>query len=171
MISAEQVYRNAAAVHLPIGFKGMLKVKRAISLLMLCAVLVCCCGCNWNPFVGKRPPDYGDGVWICEEPKITYTVKMKYDEEQKMDIPESYAVTYIDGNEVLLDFGFIGNAIRVYELKSIEPKEYIGEIFLNGTCKFSETKFTVKVDTELDNLFDGQYDELVFVRQEDEQAN
>ena len=43
------MYRNAAAVHLPIGFKGMLKVKRAISLLMLCAVLVCCCGCNRNP--------------------------------------------------------------------------------------------------------------------------
>ena len=96
---------------------------------------------------------------------------MKYDEEQKMDIPESYAATYIDGNEVLLDFGFIGYAIRVYELKSIEPKEYIGEIFLNGTCKFSETKFTVKVDTELDILFDGQYDELVFVRQEDEQVD
>ena len=49
MISAEQMYRNAAAVHLFIGFKGMLKMKRAISLLMLCAVLACCCGCNWNP--------------------------------------------------------------------------------------------------------------------------
>ena len=43
------MYRNAAAVHLPIGFKEMLKMKKAISLLMLCAVLVCCCGCNWNP--------------------------------------------------------------------------------------------------------------------------
>mgnify|MGYP004696566173 FL=1 len=27
----------------------MLKMKKAISLLMLCAVLVFCCGCNWNP--------------------------------------------------------------------------------------------------------------------------
>ena len=43
------MYRNAAAVHLFIGFKGMLKMKNAISLLMLCAVLVCCCGCNRNP--------------------------------------------------------------------------------------------------------------------------
>lgn len=150
----------------------MLKVlKKKITFIFTVSILLCISGCNWNPLVGKRPPDYGDSVWICEEPKITYTVKMKYDEEQKMDIPESYAVTYIDGNEVLLDFGFIGNAIRVYELKSIEPKEYIGEIFLNGTCKFSETKFTVKVDTELDILFDGQYDELVFVRQEDEQTD
>ena len=150
----------------------MLKVlKKKITFIFTVSILLCISGCNWNPFVGKRPPDYGDSVWICEEPKITYTVKMKYDEEEKMDIPESYAVTYIDGNEVLLDFGFIGNAIRVYELKSIKPKEYIGEIFLNGTCKFSETKFTVKVDTELDNLFDGRYDELVFVRQEDEQTD
>ena len=121
------MYRNAAAVHLSIGFKGMLKMKKAISLLMLCAVLVCCCGCD--PYVGKKPYNYGSSIWICEEPKITYVIEMNYDEEQKMDIPESYAVTYIDGNEVLLDFGFIGNAIRVYELKSIEPKEYIGEIF------------------------------------------
>ena len=130
---------------------------------------MCISGCN--PFFGKHPSDYGDSVWISEEPKIIYTVKMKYDEEEKMDIPESYAVTYIDGNEVLLDFGFIGNAIRIYELESIEPKEYTGETFLNGTCKFSKTKFTIKVDTDLDTLFNGKYDELVFVRQEDEKAD
>lgn len=165
------MYRNAAAVHLPNRFKGMLKTKKAISLIMLCVMFVCACGCNWNLFVGKRPPDCGDGVWICEEPKITYTVKMKYDEEEKMDIPESYAVTYIDGNEVFLDFGFIGNAIRIYELKSVEPKEDTGETFLNGTCKFSKTKFTIKVDTESDILFNGEYDELVFVRRKDEQAD
>ena len=153
------------------GFEGMLKVKKAISLLMLCVMLICVCGCNRNPFIGKRPPDYGDSVWICEEPKITYTVKMKYDEEEKMDVPESNAVTYIDGNEVFLDFGFIGNTIRIYQLESIESKEYIGETFLNGTCKFSETKFTIKVDTESDTLFSGKYDELVFVRQEDEKAD
>ena len=138
---------------------------------MLCVMFVCTCGCNWNLFVGKRPPDYGDGVWICEEPKITYTVKMEYNEEEKMDIPESYAVTYINGNEVFLDFGFIGNAIRIYELKSVEPKEDTGETFLNGTCKFSKTKFTIKVDTESDILFNGEYDELVFVRRKDEQAD
>ena len=90
------MYRNAAAVHLSIGFKVMLRVKRAISLLMLCAVLACCCGCNWNPFA-KHPYLYGDSVWLCENPKITYVVEMKYDDEQEMDMPQTYAVTNVDG--------------------------------------------------------------------------
>lgn len=150
----------------------MLKVlKKKITFIFTVSILLCLSGCNWKPFIGKRPPDYGDGVWICEEPKITYTVKMKYDEEEKMDVPESDAVTYIDGNEVFLDFGFIGNTIRIYQLESIESKEYKDETFLNGNCKFSETKFTIKVDTESDTLFNGKYDELVFVRQEDEKAD
>lgn len=80
------MYRNAAAVHLPIGFKGMLKMKKAISLLMLCAVLVCCCGCDWNPFV-KQPFLYDNSVWKCKEPEISYFVKTRYDEEQKQIFP------------------------------------------------------------------------------------
>ena len=69
---------------------------------MLCAVLVCCCGCNWNPFV-KHPYLYGDSVWVCENPKITYVVEMKYDDEQEMDMPQTYAVTNVDGKEILFE--------------------------------------------------------------------
>jgi len=39
LISAKQMYRNAAAVHLSIGFKGMLKVKRKYILFISAAVL------------------------------------------------------------------------------------------------------------------------------------
>lgn len=31
-----------------------------------------------------------------------------------------------------------------------------------------QNQITIKIDTETDNLFDGEYDESVFVRQEDE---
>ena len=170
MISAEQLYRNAAAVQLPIGFKGMLKMKKAISLLMLCAVLLCCCGCNWHPFV-KQPFLYDNSVWKCKEPEISYFVKTRYDEEQKTDISDDYAATFIDGKKVVMDFGFLYNTIKVYELSDEDSKEFTGNTLFTGTCKYSKTKFIIKVDTETDNLFDGQYDELVFVRQEDEQTD
>ena len=144
-------------------------MKKIFILFQVLLIVVLESGCSL--YVGEKPYNYGDSIWICEEPKITYTVKMKYDEDEKMDVPESNAVTYIDGNEVFLDFGFIGNTIRIYQLESIESKEYTGETFLNGTCKFSETKFTIKVDTESDTLFNGKYDKLVFIRQEDEKAD
>ena len=170
MISAKQMYRNAAAVHLPIGFKGMLKMKKAISLLMLCAVLVCCCGCNRNPFA-KHPYLYGDSVWLCENPKITYVVEMKYDDEQEMDMPQTYAVTNVDGKEILFDFDYLYENIIAYKVSDSDSNDFEGTELFHGIGKYSKTKFTIKVDTETDNLFDGQYDELVFVRQEDEQAD
>lgn len=72
---------------------------------------------------------------------------------------------------MVMDFGFLYNTIKVYELSDEDSKEFTGNTLFTGTCKYSKTKFRIKVDTETDNLFDGEYDELVFVRQEDEQAD
>ena len=44
------------------------------------------------------------------------------------------------------------------------------KLLFTGKCKYSKTKFTIKVDAESDILFNGEYDELVFVRQEDKKA-
>ena len=103
--------------------------------------------------------------------RISYFVKTRYDEEQKTDISDDYAATFIDGKKVVMDFGFLYNTIKVYELSDEDSKEFTGNTLFTGTCKYSKTKFTIKIDTETDNLFDGEYDELVFVRQEDEQAD
>ena len=65
----------------------------------------------------------------------------------------------------------LSDTVKAREYKNIDSKEFTGNMLFTGTCKYSKTKFTIKVDTETDNLFDGQYDELVFVRQEDEQAD
>ena len=149
--------------------KEKLKVKKAVSLLMLCAMFICTCGCD--PYVGKRPYDYGDSIWICEEPKITYVVEIKYNDELETDIPETYAKTCIDGEELLFDLDFLGSTSHAWEFKDYISKESIGIEYFHGTCKYSKTKFTIKVDKETDKLFDGKYDELVFVRKEDEKAD
>ena len=90
---------------------------------MLCAVLVCCCGCNWNPFV-KHPYLYGDSVWVCENPKITYVVEMKYDDEQEMDMPQTYAVTNVDGKEILFDFDYLYENIIAYEVSDSDLERW-----------------------------------------------
>ena len=156
MISAEQMYRNAAAVHLFIGFKGMLKVKRAISLLMLCAVLACCCGCD--PYTNRQPWHYENSVWVCENPHIIYT-------------SDGTAKATVNDEEIVFRLDF--RSSRCGGSKDIQQgNEIVKNVqVFTGACKYSKTKFTIKIDTETDNLFDGEYDELVFVRQEDEQVD
>ena len=146
----------------------MRKLSIGVSILLLMSIVSRCC--NWNPFA-KHPYLYGDSVWLCENPKITYVVEMKYDDEQEMDMPQTYAVTNVDGKEILFDFDYLYENIIAYKVSDSDSNDSEGTELFHGIGKYSKTKFTIKVDTETDNLFDGQYDELVFVRQEDEQAD
>ena len=146
----------------------MRKLSIGVSILLLMSIVSRCS--NWNPFV-KHPYLYGDSVWVCENPKITYVVEMKYDDEQEMDMPQTYAVTNVDGKEILFDFDYLYENIIAYEVSDSDSNDSEGTELFHGIGKYSKTKFIIKVDTETDNLFDGQYDELVFVRQEDEQAD
>ena len=139
----------------------------ALALLLISVVSRCS---NWNPFV-KHPYLYGDSVWICENPKITYVIEMKYDDEQEMDMPQTYAVTNVNGKEILFDFDYLYENIIAYEVSDIDSNDFAETELFHGIGKYSKTKFTIKVDTETDVLFDGKYDELVFVRQEDEKAD
>ena len=146
----------------------MRKLSIGVSILLLMSIVSKCS--NWNPFV-KHPYLYGDSVWVCENPKITYVVEMKYDDEQEMDMPQTYAVTNVDGKEIMFDFDYLYENIIAYEVSDSDSNDSEKTELFHGVGKYSKTKFIIKVDTETDNLFDGQYDELVFVRQEDEQAD
>ena len=146
----------------------MRKLSIGVSILLLMSIVSKCS--NWNPFV-KHPYLYGDSVWVCENPKITYVVEMKYDDEQEMDMPQTYAVTNVDGKEIMFDFDYLYENIIAYEVSDSDSNDSEKTELFHGVGKYSKTKFTIKVDTETDNLFGGEYDELVFVRQEDEQAD
>ena len=89
---------------------------------------------NWNPFV-KHPYLYGDSVWVCENPKITYVVEMKYDDEQEMDMPQTYAVTNVDGKEILFDFDYLYENIIAYEVSDSDSNDSEETELFHGTCK------------------------------------
>ena len=135
--------------------KGMLKMKKAISLLMLCVMFVCACGCD--PYVNRQPSSYENSVWVCDNPYIIYT-------------SDGTAKANINDEEIVFSLAF--RSSRCGGLRDLQQgNEIVKNVqVFTGACKYSKTKFTIKIDTESDILFNGKYDELVFVRQEDEES-
>ena len=131
-------------------------MKKAISLLMLCVMFVCACGCD--PYVNKQPWHYENSVWVCENPHIMYNAS-------------DGAKLSTDDNEFIFDLTFSANSVEAWEYLKNGDEVTDTKLLFTGACKYSKTKFTIKIDTESDILFNGKYDELVFVRQEDEKAD
>lgn len=121
---------------------------------IIVSLMVFLCGCDWHTF--RHPYQFGDSVWVCSAPEITYYVVGSADEESFYD----YAVAVIDGQNTVLDFAFQSTTIAVY--KQNDDGTYSSKMFLSGDCRYSKNKFTVTVSK--DDLFDGQYTTLEFNR-------
>ena len=131
----------------------MLKVKKAISVLFLALFL---CGCD--PYVNVQPSSYENSVWVCDNPYIIYT-------------SDGTAKANINDEEIVFSLAF--RSSRCGGLRDLQQgNEIVKNVqVFTGACKYSKTKFTIKIDTESDILFNGKYDELVFIRQEDEKTD
>lgn len=118
-------------------------------ILISIILIMFLCGCD--PYANKQPWNYNGSVWICEQPYIIYSAN-------------ETAKTVIGDNELVFDLTFRSNMVDAWEYTE-DNDEIVGEkILFSGTCEYSDTKFTIKVDTDTDILFNGQYEELVFVR-------
>lgn len=126
-------------------------MKKLISLFLVCVIL---CSCNYDPYEGKRPFDYGDAIWVCESPSVCFEVKTSSPNYHK---PEG--LVSVNDKEVYYTMEFDPVCNTVFLEIDFNHK-------LMGECEFSPQKMVVKVDKKTDTLFNGQYDELVFVRQE-----
>ena len=80
-----------------------------------------------------------------------------------MLIEEEYAVLYRDGEEIFLDLQFCNEAVVIYK-KGIN--DYEEGHLCSGVGTYSKEKFKIKLYTDNDILFNGEYEELVFVRQQ-----
>ena len=126
-----------------------MKIKCIVCVLLFFSL----CGCD--PYVYAQPYNYENSIWVCDEPEITYYV---------LDSPdnESYAVVKINGQDIMLDFGFRSTLLFAF-IHDESESEANKECF-TGTCQYSKEKFVVKVDIESDRLFGGKYETLVFKR-------
>ena len=113
-------------------------------LLLFVSVL---CGCD--PFYGKRPTDYKNSKWVCDDPDIVFSIG----ENDKI---------YREINGAKTDYEFImgmGTNFWIYDRKT-------GQNLLEGQSSYSAQKMSVIVSK--DDLFDGKYEgrQIVFNRVE-----
>lgn len=119
-----------------------------IMLLLTCALCAC------DPAVGKRPFDYPNSKWVCSEPHIEIEVSVNGD----------YTATLGTGGEKRTFFlGFrSGYGVDAYTGANVVFNDET--LLFTGECSYSKDRFIVTIGD--DNLWDGAYHKLVFVRVE-----
>jgi hypothetical protein len=136
-------------------------LRKCIAILIVLSI-ICLTSCNFDPYGGTRPIDYGETCWVCENPPANFTVdpllEDYYYPEGEIKINNNllkFKMYFIHGtNEVLVKI--------IDEYSSAQaPADIVG---FDGYCTFSKDKLIIKIDKETDNLFNGKYNELIFVR-------
>lgn len=99
----------------------------------------------------KHPYEYGYSVWKCSDPNIELIYK---DKEEK-------CIYYSPDGEVELyvEFDFGRGMCILKEQQFVWSEE---NVLLRGECAFDSEFFIVKITKN--ELFDGDYDELIFER-------
>ncbi len=137
-------------------------MKKLAVFLIMVPVLLIMNGCNFDPYDGKRPFDYGAAKWISEEPSAWFVVDPDDDEYY---YPKGEIV--IDNQAIQVRFRFINQTNRIFIdlINSNNSSNITGyNDVIDGECTFSPEKLIIKIEPEKDTLFHGQYDTITFVR-------
>lgn len=133
---------------------------RKISVLL--AVIICCVvlsSCNFDPYYGKRPIDYGAAKWVCEEPEAIFIV----DPEAEDYYSPKGEVCWND-EALPIQFFFVHETNRVLVHEIVAENSDKEPLEFDGDGEFSEYEFIMHIDKEKDTFFEGQYDTLTFKR-------
>ena len=128
------------------------KGKRLISALSFFIILsMIMTGCV-DLHAGKRPFDYPNSVWVCEDPYIYIVV-----DEHK--ITESYLRIgdELQQFDLCFDFGRGVDALKL-DIAVVEEESFL----FQGECEFGKDRFTITLTK--DNLWNWKYQKLTFVR-------
>ena len=136
-------------------------MKKAGFLCLLLILTAIFTSCFWDPYSDKRPFDYGDAQWVCEELPIYFTVDT---EEEEYYYPKGKIE--IDGVIYPCEFFFIHKTnelgINVYKTEDLSPDNLLGEI--DGDCDFFPDTLVFHIDKKWDTIFDGKYETLTFYK-------
>ena len=121
----------------------------AFILLMIISVLMSACV---DMYAGTRPFDYPNSIWVCDEPYIYFTV----------DADKNIEAYWFNGEnfqqfDLCFDYGYGVDALKL-DTKLIDNES----ILFQGSCNFGKIRFTIYL--EKDNLWNGKYHKLTFVR-------
>lgn len=125
-------------------------LKKTITILILIVSMLFLTACD--PNAGKRPYDYPDTKWICEDPYVyievdghgdMYSYYICDDQEQPLDI------LFSSGSGVT---GMLPNTVLVSD----------ETILFEGYAHFGRTSFSIELFE--DHIWGGQYRKLKFKR-------
>lgn len=108
------------------------KTRNIVFIILLCCLL---CSCyDGDLYKGRRPIDYPNSYWVCEEYEAYFLVG---EDKQLTD-----AQIIIDGQTVPFDFVWRSNNDNVSMIFSIDSQK----CGMLGSCKFRKNKFTIKIE-------------------------
>ena len=140
-------------------------MKKAASVLLIFCLLVLLSACT-DPFSGKRPADYGNAVWMCEEYEASFCIDTSkddyYDPEGEFKIGEE---TYF------CKFYFIDQTDQLHI--SVYPIEYASLpddsrnrdavlASIKGRCEFSSSSLIFTVERITDNVLALDIERMTF---------
>ncbi len=136
-------------------------MKRVCFLCLVLIISVFLTSCTWDPYSDKRPFDYGDAQWVCEDPYLCFTVDTT---EENYYYPKGEI--RINDSTYPCEFNFIHQTnqlyVVVYKSENFSIKNRLGEI--EGECDFSSDVLVFHIDKNRDTIFDGKYDTMTFYR-------
>ena len=130
-------------------------MRKIIALLIIISVILACTGCDTYE-IFKKYPHYVSDSWYCAE--IDFAFFYEYHEDGRMK-----GLYYpINCNDKIYSVN-IAFFIDDWDLVLYSEDDVItpDELLLSGTWKYRGDNLVLHIIT--DNLFDGKYQELVFI--------
>jgi len=138
--------------------------QRLISVVLVSILLmpITLSACDYDPYEGRRPTDYPNTIWVCENADMYFVVG------------ESVGIFFegkLKTDEGIVDFRFLFSAFdswaKVYNAEHYtSASEYTREDFMfSGECKFRKNKFEITVEDK-NEYFKELPITLVFHRQD-----
>lgn len=105
--------------------------------------------------------------WVCENPEITFNVHGEPQNDGSFYWPSG--VIKYQGKEYYfsLEFDYLRTIYFVpCEKDELKIRHYCTpeEFYFKGICVYSKDSFTVEIDKETDNVFDGEFDAILFTK-------
>ena len=133
-------------------------MKKLVMLVCIIAILLCASSCNFDPYSGKRPYDYGNAEWTCEEISARFVVD---EAREEYYYPEGEIEVGDTAYRLKLYFVHQTNQVIISAFDGVTDAK-IAELY--GECLFSENELCIEVDAERDTLFEGKHETITFVK-------
>ncbi len=147
----------------------MKKVILFIILIMTSCIFFTGCNVYRDLFQNNNCDDcplwHYESDWKCTDPNITFSVHKEPTEDNLSYWPTGVIEYYGEQHYFTLEFDYLRTVYFVPSEKNELKKKHYSvpeEVYFSGVCVYSENQFTVEIDKETDNVFDGKYDVILF---------